>query len=230
MSHETPEIISKHRGMTNSIPEQANIKKLDEQTKPAHAWIDHKWWQSNDQALTVHVKHGCLYLNDDGSHKWRYITELQDSPDWTFVLRTLDESAELRLEEFNSARDFSGTLSLSHGMVHTTCWLTEDECHALAQSVQDLWDPDFMTEPEPRTIDDRACVEQIVGSINHETNYVRKSTETDSEVAKEAVPCPEPTGFLGRLSRMKTSDVIGGPLLPEGQEKLDELLTLIKKD
>ena len=35
---------------------------------------------------------------------------------------------------------------------------------------------------------------------------------------------PEPTGFLGMLSRMKTSDVIWDPLSPEGQEKLDELL------
>ena len=52
--------------------------------------------------------------------------------------------------------------------------------------------------------------------------------DSDSEDDDDDFPYPEATGFLGMMSRMKISDVIGGPLSPEGQEKLEELLDLTK--
>jgi len=108
-------------------------------------WIDYKWWQRfvSDPALTVHIGGGWLKLNDDGSHKWRYMTNLQweGARDWEFILRDMSETAELQLRWFpwnENEPEMVGLLQLRTATISTTVQLSEHDCKALSESVREL--------------------------------------------------------------------------------------------
>jgi len=119
------------------------------QQKP---WIDHKWWQPTSD-LTVYANDGWAVLNDDGSHRWRYITNLQGEMEWTFVLRDMQETAELWLESWQDEMP-SGWLMLRTPTSTATLNLSEDDCKALSQSVRELMTrhSEGISAPQERTI------------------------------------------------------------------------------
>ena len=67
---------------------------------------------------------------------------------------------------------------------------------------------------------DSECLGQF---ITHDDSDDESDSEyeTDDEIQY-------PAGFLAKLQLMM-SDIVGSPLSPEGQAKLDELMALIKK-
>jgi len=200
MSHETLNL-SKHQGMTSSIPELlANIKKLDEQANlgkipvpivpnlvdssdsdsdssdssdsdssdsdsdtpnsPYYPYIYYRWWQRHvsDPELTVHIGDNYLELHDDGSHKWRYMTNVRDDDDESeFILRPQNEMAEMRLLRCKSGK---GLLRLKTATVAVSYKLTEEDRMALAASVKELMmrHADGLSAPQERLVTDIAEV------------------------------------------------------------------------
>jgi len=119
-----------------------------DEKKVVRPYIYYRWWQQfvSDPELTVHIGDIQLELKDDGSHKWRYMTNLQDKKDWEFILRNMDEDAELRL--------IDGSLQLQTATVSTQVSLSEDDCKALSESVRELMTrhPKGMSAPQERQI------------------------------------------------------------------------------
>jgi len=99
-------------------------------------WIDHKWWQPSGD-LSVYASDGWMVLNNDGTHKWRYITKIQGETEWAFVLRTMDETAELWLQSWQDDMP-SGWLQLRTPTSVATLNLSEDDCRVLSSSVREL--------------------------------------------------------------------------------------------
>ena len=109
-------------------------------------WIDYKWWQRfvSDPHMTVYIGDSWLRLADDGSHKWRYMTNLrqnghQNGEDWEFILRDMGETAELQLRWFPwKEPKMVGFLQLKTTTISTSIQLSEDDSKALSESVREL--------------------------------------------------------------------------------------------
>jgi len=159
-----------------------------------------------------------------------------DDGESEFILRPQNEMAEMRLLRCKSGK---GVLRLKTATVAVSYKLTEEDRMALAASVKELMTrhADGLSAPQERLVTDIAEVfprqymvtEQIYSSPflrsdKDEEKLKSQSGCDESDSEDDDFPDPEPTGFLGMLNRMKMSDVIGGPLSPEGQRKLDELL------
>ena len=122
--------------------------------------IYHKWWEHRSPLIVKMREENLLILKDDGSHKWRYMTNLQlngeDKKDWEFIIRNMDETTELQLTWTPFQKSGGESISLLHlqsGTTSTRMELSEADSKALSESVRKLMThPEDISVPRERTI------------------------------------------------------------------------------
>ena len=140
--------------------------------------VVYRWWQDHVSYQSIDVlldggDAGWFQLNDDGSHKWRYMTNLRCDSDvrpkeeFGFVLRNLDETAELWLKWFpwtdpQGQTTRIGTLHLTTTTASMSMELSEEDCMALTESMRKLMYT--LSAPEERQI-------QAIGTIHSSLVY-----------------------------------------------------------
>ena len=147
----------------HSEDEEEDEEEDDDEEKVVPPYIYYRWWQRfvSDPELTVHIGDNYCELADDGSHKWRYMTNVRleggERADTEFILRNMDETAELRLRRSAWGKDGAegqGYLGLRTASVSTTMQLSEVDSKALSESVRELMmrHPEGISAPQERQI------------------------------------------------------------------------------
>ena len=132
--------------------------------------VVYRGWQDrvSYHSIDVLLDGGWFQPNDDGSHKWRYMTNLRCGSDVRpkeelgFVLRNLDETAELWLTWYpwTDPQDQAnkGVLRLTTTTASMSTDLSEDDCKALTESMRKLMCTSTLSATEERQI-------QAIGTI-----------------------------------------------------------------